>query len=100
MEEHQKQSLVTALFLVTITVAMGFIIGYSDVDITGAGVYAGGVACSSNADCSDGISCTSDSCLSAGKVGSFCAHAPITFCQDDDGCCARGCTTETDNDCS
>ncbi|ODS40779.1 hypothetical protein BEH94_10875 [Candidatus Altiarchaeales archaeon WOR_SM1_SCG] len=57
-------------------------------------------ACSSNSNCSDGNTCTLDSCSNAGTCSASCAHTTITSCLSGDGCCPSGCNSVTDNDCS
>ncbi|RLI98284.1 MAG: hypothetical protein DRO99_01135 [Candidatus Aenigmatarchaeota archaeon] len=51
--------------------------------------------CSSSAECSDRNPCTVDLCNSSG----ICTHYPITACNNGDGCCPSGCTSESDGDC-
>ena len=45
--------------------------------------------------CSDGDSCTADSCSDG-----VCSNTPITTCTNGDGCCPSGCNHNNDNDCS
>ena len=45
--------------------------------------------------CSDGDSCTADSCSDG-----VCSNTPITTCANGDGCCPSGCNHNNDNDCS
>ncbi|HEX2731446.1 MAG TPA: hypothetical protein VHM70_07575, partial [Polyangiaceae bacterium] len=53
------------------------------------------------AACDDGNSCTADTVTgSAANCNTACSHAAIVNCVDGDGCCAAGCTTSTDDDCS
>jgi hypothetical protein len=99
MEAYQKRSLATVLVLVGFTAIVGFLVSSFQGGLTGAVVSYGGVACTSNADCSDNIACTIDSCKNAGEELSFCVNSYIDYCQTGDGCCPAGCTLSTDNDC-
>ncbi len=68
----------------------------------GGGLCCGGSCksvCTSQKDCSDGDTCTIDSC-SGSNCSAICAHAPITSCLSKDGCCPAGCTSLNDSDCS
>ena len=96
--DYKTKSLLTVLVLVGSMLAVGFLVNYFNSGITGAA--AGGVACYTNTDCDDGITCTIDSCKNAGEGNlAFCVSQPIDFCQDGDGCCPRGCSSVNDNDC-
>ena len=59
----------------------------------------GGVACYSDADCSDGESCTTDTCLSPGTPQAACQNT-WAACGLSDGCCGPSCTANTDPDCA
>ena len=56
--------------------------------------------CGSNPECSDGNSCTTDTCQNAGQCNAQCTHTQINSCTSGDGCCPSGCTSATDSDCS
>jgi hypothetical protein len=71
---------------------------------TGAGTGTGSTpntpACPST--CNDSNACTTDA-ISSGTAEDCnleCTHDAITTCEDDDGCCAPGCTTDSDSDCT
>ncbi len=50
--------------------------------------------------CSDGQACTADTLIgSSANCNAACASTPITACANDDGCCAMGCDSNSDNDC-
>lgn len=52
-------------------------------------------------DCEDGNACTIDQMTgNPDNCTASCSRSAITSCQDNDGCCATGCTPDTDNDCS
>lgn len=55
--------------------------------------------CGSKGDCNDRDPCTVDECFYAQHPNAFCGHELIKKCKNNDGCCARGCTAETDTDC-
>lgn len=81
-----------------------------DPEFCGNGVLDEGEACDPAIQSGAGVcpsSCqTQDSCLqlelrgSAGECTAQCVATTITQCVNGDGCCAAGCTFETDNDCS
>jgi len=51
--------------------------------------------------CDDSDSCTMDTLTgSAANCNADCSNAPISECHDGDGCCAPGCDTSVDSDCS
>jgi hypothetical protein len=54
--------------------------------------------CSSNANCSDGDSCTSDVCNNPGTCSASCSNPPAA-CGLNDGCCPAGCTFANDPNC-
>jgi hypothetical protein len=56
--------------------------------------------CSSDYDCGDGKSCTVDWCLNPGSCVAECDNREIAVCMHNDGCCASGCSSATDSDCS
>ena len=58
--------------------------GYFEYDLGGP--------CQYDADCFDGNSCTTDSCVSGS-----CDHTP--YCSSADGICCSGCTSANDDDC-
>ena len=60
---------------------------------------AGGSACYSDVDCSDGIGCTADTCHDPGAPGAYCSHT-WAACGDADGCCGPTCTAANDPDCT
>jgi hypothetical protein len=69
----------------------------------GNGVIEGSEICDGNCpgSCDDQNACTADS--ASGQVSScdrVCQHTDITVCQNGDGCCAPGCNSGNDNDCS
>jgi hypothetical protein len=52
-------------------------------------------------DCDDTNACTSDLLVgSAANCNAECLNNPIVSCIDDDGCCASGCNSNNDNNCS
>jgi len=58
--------------------------------------------CQTNEDCSDGDSCTIDSCTGYPLT---CAYTPILLCESGDNCCPTGCTNQQtspnyDSDCT
>ncbi len=61
---------------------------------------SGGKVCPST--CDDGNGCTVDAVASGSEetCDLMCTHEAIDSCEDDDGCCPAGCTTETDSDCT
>ena len=51
--------------------------------------------------CNDGVFCTSDTRVGdPANCTAACVFTPITACINGDGCCAAGCDTSTDSDCS
>ncbi len=54
--------------------------------------------CTSSANCSDGNSCTSDVCNNAGTCTASCSNPPVA-CGPSDGCCPAGCSYPTDPNC-
>lgn len=57
-----------------------------------------GVACI--VSCDDGDACTVDQVMgSAANCNLSCQYLGIVTCKNDDGCCAPGCSNDTDNDC-
>ncbi len=52
--------------------------------------------CLENADCDDSEDCTIDACLPDGT----CQHTAIVACETGDGCCAPGCDSNIDLDCT
>ncbi len=69
----------------------------------GNGVIEPGETCDNNcpANCNDGNACTTDTMSgSATNCTAACTNTPITVCQGGDGCCAPGCNSTNDNDCS
>jgi uncharacterized protein YkwD len=53
------------------------------------------------AACDDGNDCTTDLLTgSAANCNAACSASPVTACTDGDGCCAAGCSTADDDDCS
>jgi|GEM_PF-4477412 len=96
--DYKIKSALTIAVILVIMVTVGVLVNKFQGGITG-GAITGGVACSSNGECNDGIICTIDSCKNPGTEGSFCVNTPIDFCQDNDNCCVAGCSTENDNDC-
>ena len=95
--EYKTRQIVTVLILLGMAVLMGFVVGLFQDGVTGASVF--GEVCEVNADCSDGVECTRDSCKNAGTSNAFCTNSPVDYCLSDDGCCPRGCAVENDNDC-
>ena len=71
----------------------------------GDGVIGAGETCDPPAscpgDCDDGVACTADTLTgSAANCSASCSNTPIMQCKSGDGCCAVGCTWESDDDCS
>ncbi|MCB9653367.1 MAG: putative metal-binding motif-containing protein [Deltaproteobacteria bacterium] len=71
----------------------------------GNGVLEAGETCDPSGSCptacDDGNACTTDILSgSASACDAACAFEAITQCIDDDGCCAAGCNSTNDNDCS
>ena len=95
--DYKIKSIITVAVVLVIMVTVGILVNTFQEGITG-GAVIGGVACSSNEDCNDGIVCTIDSCKNPGTDLSFCANTPVDFCKNDDGCCPPGCQG-SDNDC-
>jgi len=56
-------------------------------------------ACNSGADCNDGNSCTTDTCLNPGTPGASCSNTSVG-CVAGDTCCPAGCTNPPDTDCA
>jgi len=57
------------------------------------------IVCSTDSQCSDDNSCTSDICLNPGQADSRCENNPITCSIISDDCCPAGCDYTTDADC-
>ncbi|MBW2964336.1 hypothetical protein KY363_02655 [Candidatus Woesearchaeota archaeon] len=55
--------------------------------------------CGSKGECDDKDPCTVDECFYAQHPNAYCGHELIKKCKNNDGCCAKGCTAETDSDC-
>lgn len=71
--------------------------------VCGNGVVEAGEVCDGMCPttCDDGVACTADSLMgSAATCDAVCANTAITACVDGDGCCAPGCTSLNDDDCS
>lgn len=70
----------------------------------GNGTIEEGEACEGElcpTTCDDGRACTTDVLTgSAENCNSVCSHIDVTRCDDGDGCCAPGCNSTNDNDCS
>ncbi len=59
------------------------------------------VPCATLAACEDSNACTVDTYTgAAAQCSAVCSHTDITSCTPGDGCCAAGCTSVTDADCS
>jgi len=70
----------------------------------GDGVIGPGETCdppeSCPEDCDDGDPCSTDTMSgSAAECNVVCDNAPVTTCDDGDGCCPAGCEPSTDSDC-
>lgn len=84
--------------------------GADDADcaiVCGNGVLEPGETCDPSgscpgaSDCLDDSACTVDTVVGDAAVCTAeCLNTVITACANDDGCCASGCTSATDNDCS
>ncbi|MBK8011419.1 MAG: hypothetical protein IPK13_08715 [Deltaproteobacteria bacterium] len=60
-----------------------------------------GTCPTSVAECDDSNACTTETFSgSAAACDAACGHVPITRCIDGDGCCAPGCNSNSDNDCT
>lgn len=57
-------------------------------------------ACSSDIDCNDSNSCTTDACQDPGTAQASCSNTAITSCTNNDGCCPSGCNSTNDNSCT
>lgn len=73
--------------------------------VCGNGVVEPGEHCdppgSCPTDCDDQNPCTNDTLEGeAATCTARCVHAPVTQCQNGDGCCPSGCDATSDNDCS
>jgi|GEM_PF-3119252 len=71
--------------------------------ICGNNVLESGERCDGNcpASCDDGVACTADSATgTAAQCDLVCKNTSITTCHDGDGCCAPGCNSHNDDDCS
>ena len=70
--------------------------------LCGNGIVDNDETCDGNCDtCEDGNACTVDTTTGAAETCDLrCERAPVTACQDADGCCPAGCSHTTDSDCS
>ena len=50
--------------------------------------------------CDDADLCTVDTLQNVDTCTAACAHASITTCANDDGCCPAGCNEDNDNNCA
>ncbi len=86
------------------TYGYGLVAAYTALNWTAAPV----IACSSDADCNDGNSCTTDVCENSGTVGAYCSNTAVadgTTCDDGKYCtlndaCTAGVCSGAARDCS
>lgn len=68
----------------------------------GNGILEDGELCDGDCPttCNDGLICTHDTLVGGAETcDAMCGFAEMVSCTDGDGCCAEGCSRETDDDC-